>query len=248
MNKKNQKKSYYVGVILAILVLVIIIGVKWYLGSYYRASEEAGQCISENDQSGVSVVENEDGYAFIPDDAKIGFIFYPGGKVESASYAPLMSKLAGNGILCVLLDLNGNLAFLESKAADGVIEKYPQVEDWYIGGHSLGGVVAASYAMKHESEFEGLVLMASYPSSDITKTNLKVLSIYGDQDEVVGADKYAKVKRKMPVDTTEVVVKGGCHAYFGDYGEQSGDGKPTISREEQEDITVQEIVEFVGAE
>lgn len=246
MNKKNQKKPYYVGAILVVLLLVIIIGVKLYLGSYYRASETAWQCISENDQSGVAVVENEDGYAFIPNDANVGFIFYPGGKVESASYAPLMSKLAGNGILCVLLDLNGNLAFLESKAADGMMEKYPQVEEWYIGGHSLGGVVAASYAMKHEDEFEGIVFMASYPSSDISETSLKVLSIYGDQDEVVGADKYVKVKKKQPKSTREVVVKGGCHAYFGDYGEQSGDGEPTISREEQEDITVQEIVDFVG--
>lgn len=77
--------------------------------------------------------------SFSPQEPTVGMIFYPGGKVQCEAYAPLMLACAQRGIFCVLVRMPGNLAVLHPDAADGIPEKYPQIESWYIGGHSLGG-------------------------------------------------------------------------------------------------------------
>jgi pimeloyl-ACP methyl ester carboxylesterase len=74
-----------------------------------------------------------------------------------------MQACAERGILCVLLRMPGNLAVLDENAADGVAADYPEIDRWYIGGHSLGGAMAARYAAARtwgENELEGLVAAA----------------------------------------------------------------------------------------
>jgi len=39
----------------------------------------------------------------------------------------------------------------------------------------------------------------------------------------------------MPADTTWIKIDGGCHAQFGDYGLQPGDGQAKISPQQQWD-------------
>ena len=38
-----------------------------------------------------------------------------------------------------------NIALIWMNAADGIPERFSDIADWYIGGHSLGGAMAASY-------------------------------------------------------------------------------------------------------
>jgi len=71
------------------------------------------------------------------------------------------------------------------------------------------------------------------------------LSIYGTEDLVLNKNKYKENKDNLPTDYVEVVIDGGCHAYFGNYGEQEGDGKSTITVEKQQEITVEMIKNFV---
>lgn len=75
--------------------------------------------------------------------------------------------------------------------------------------------------------------------------NLAVLSVYGTEDGVLKQDSYQKDFANLPADTTEVILNGGCHSYFGDYGMQKGDGSPTISREEQIAQTTDAILDVV---
>ena len=201
----------------------------------------AQECMT-NWTEGIDVYEEENMLVFAPEDANAGFIFYPGGKVAYEAYAPLMSACAENGILCVLVEMPGNLAVLDMNAADGIQERFPSVETWYIGGHSLGGSMAASYAEKHAEAYEGVILLASYSTADLSETGLEVLSIYGTEDKVLNAEKYAEYKVNLPADFTEIIIEGGCHAYFGAYGAQEGDGVPTITREEQTAIAVEMIL------
>ena len=182
---------------------------------------------------------------FKPKDAMEGLIFYPGGKVEYEAYAPLMEALAKEGILCVLVHMPANLAVLDVNAADGIQEDFPQIEEWYIGGHSLGGSMAASYLGKHIDEYEGLILFSSYSTEDLRTSDLDVLSIYGSEDGVLNADKYDSNQVNLPSEFEEFVIEGGCHAYFGSYGKQDGDGKPTITNEEQIRITAEKVKAFM---
>lgn len=240
---KKTKRTALIWTLSLATCLAIIIGVcAVYVGDYYRADIEAISKFTDNH----SVKQNEvsDGVlVFEPDGANIGFIFYPGGKVEYTAYIPLMSTLAEEGVLCILLEMPFNLAVLDMNAADGLTDDYPEIEEWYIGGHSLGGSMAASHLAKNTANFDGLILLGSYSTAEIT---LPVLSVYGSEDNVLNREKYAEYKPNISGSLTEFVIDGGCHAYFGMYGNQDGDGVPSISVDEQISITVNEIINFIN--
>ena len=216
-----------------------------YVSDYYHADETALEAMAYLTDS-VQVEQDGNVTWFVPEDPTAGLIFYPGGKVEHTAYAPLLRACAEQGILCALVRMPGNLAVLDANAADGLQEEYPEVTAWYMAGHSLGGAMAANYAAAHAEDFNGLILLAAYSTKDLAGTTLRVLSVYGSEDGVLNRESYEKNWSNLPADTTEVVLDGGCHAQFGSYGPQDGDGIPSISGEEQVRQTVEAIVAFVG--
>ena len=151
-----------------------------------------------------------------------------------------MNKLAKEGIDTILLEMPFNIAFFDIKAANRVIDKY-KYDNYYIMGHSLGGVVATSINI---DKVKGYILLASYSTNKI-ENEREVLSIYGDKDKVLNMKEYNKNRVNLPLKYKEVVIKGGNHANFGDYGRQKKDGKASISRDKQQSITVKEIKEFL---
>ena len=153
-----------------------------------------------------------------------------------------MQACADQGVLCILVEMPFNLAVLDINAADGIQAQYPQIQDWYIGGHSLGGSMAAAYLEKNADDFEGLILLGSYSTADLSQSGLEVLSIFGSEDKVMNREKYEENKVNRPEGFAEVILVGGCHAYFGMYGPQNGDGTPTISNEDQITMTVEHIL------
>ena len=241
----KRKRKLFIWLTSIILVLAIITtAFAIYVGNYYRADLGAIEAFAP--MSTVSIRTLEDGnMVFEPEGATTALIFYPGGKVEYTAYQPLMAACAERGILCVLVDMPLNLAVFDKNAADGIQEMFPEIENWYIGGHSLGGSMAASYLKKHADEYDGLVLLGAYSTADLSQTELDVLSIYGSEDKVLNMEKYEKNKVNLPHDFTEIVIDGGCHAYFGMYGAQKGDGTPTITNEEQIYITADAIADMI---
>ena len=231
-------------IISSILLIIIVVSII-YINDYYRAEKKALECIN-NPSDGITVTRDKDIIYFQPeDDIKAGIIFYPGGKVEAESYAPLMEAIAQKDIMAILIEMPANLAVLDINAAEGILEKYPDIDKWYMAGHSLGGSMAASYLGSTEDSFDGLILLASYSTEDLSDCDIEVLSIYGDRDSVLNMNKYNSNTCNLPSDYKEIVVEGGCHAYFGCYGLQDGDGKATITNEEQIKITSEEIESFV---
>ena len=193
-------------------------------------------------------MHNGHAQVFEPEDIQAGFIFYPGGLVDHAAYAPLMQALSDRGILCLLTEMPLDLAVLDMKAADGLQALYPQVDRWLIGGHSLGGAMAASYLSKHADAYDGLVLLGAYSTADLSGTDISVLSVYGTEDGVLNREKYAECLKHYPERFDEIVIDGGNHACFGDYGAQKGDGEAAISREEQIRITADAIAAMLAEE
>jgi hypothetical protein len=176
--------------------------------------------------------------------ATTGFIFYPGGLVDPRAYAPAAHAIAAQGYLVVIPPMPFNLAFFDANRASDVILKYPSVRRWAIGGHSLGGVAAAMFVQGHPDLAQALVFWASYPPDSMTDSRVGTLSIYGTKDGSV--DQLAASRNLVPPSTRWVVIQGGNHAQFGYYyGIQSGDGIATISREEQQQQTVDATVEFL---
>lgn len=229
--KEKVKTTKRIAFFLA-AVLLVIIACTIYLGDYYHADTDAVAAYSVD--STVKMRSSESGnLIWEPEQASDGLIFYPGGKVEHTAYIPLMNEIASRGILCVLVEMPFHLAVLDIDAADDIQKDYPQIENWYIGGHSLGGSMAASYLSDCEDSYEGLILLGSYSTEDLLETDLAVLSVYGSEDMVMSREKYEQSKENLPEDFQEIIIDGGCHAYFGMYGPQDGDGTPSITNEEQ---------------
>lgn len=231
--------------IIIVLILSLVGGTVYYINDYYKADEVAVSLIAAP-KTDITITEENGVFTFKPQNAKKGIIFYPGGKVQAESYAPLMQTLAEKGVLSILVTMPGNLAVLDMNAADGLQEKYPEIESWYMSGHSLGGSMASSFIAENSKDFDGIILLASYSTANLSNLGLDVLSIYGTNDGVLNMEKYEECKSNLPEDFKEIVIAGGCHAYFGAYGEQEGDKKATITREEQIEITVKEILQFIN--
>lgn len=231
--------------LLIVLAVLLVVGVGFgiYVSDYYHADLEVIQDLSigvEYDR----MERLEDGsLVFYPAEYDSAVIFYPGGKVEALAYIPLMEHCAQEGVLTVLMPMPFNLAVLAKDAAEEIPELFPEVEDWFMAGHSLGGSMAASFASENTAWVEGLILLAAYSMEDVS--GIPVLSIYGSADRVLNMEKYEKYRSNLPENLTETVIQGGNHAGFGLYGAQKGDGEASISNAEQIAQTAQLIAQFV---
>ncbi len=230
--------------IVCAVALALAVSCGMYVADYYAAEPAAWEAMADTTE--IAVWQKENKTFFAPAEGKTGFLFYPGGKVEAASYAPLMRALAEQDIFCVLVEMPFHLAVLDMDAAEGIPEKFPEVETWYIGGHSLGGSMAASFVSRNTERYEGLVLLASYSTADLTESGLQVLSLYGDQDQVLNLEKYQQYRENLPKDTVEILLEGGNHGGFGSYGHQTGDGESTLPQGLQIQRTAQAMADFFG--
>ncbi len=228
---KNLKKKI---LIVFLSIIVISAGAFFaYSAIYYRAEQSAQKIITDNPD----VVTVTGKYTIFKSNVEsdTALVFYPGGKVEHTAYANLCYNLSQNGINVVLVKMPFNLAVFDTSAAEGAFALLPEVKNWYISGHSLGGAMASSYVSKNTDKVKGLVLLGSYVYGDIG--NVPALTIYGSNDNVLD-------KTKVTGENT-FVIEGGNHAYFGNYGEQKGDGKTEISREEQQGSASESILNFI---
>lgn len=221
---------------LGIILLIAITGFVIWAETPLGPMPEAEAAL----QSDATVqVQTEPWYTFMPTgEAKdTGFIIYPGGRVDPVSYAPTARAIAEAGYPVVLVPMPLNLAvFGVGKAAD-VIEAHPEVTTWAIGGHSLGGAMAANFTVKNPDAVEGLVLWAAYPASsdDLSGFDtLAVSSISATNDGLATPDKIDASRPLLPASTTWLPIQGGNHAQFGWYGPQPRDGQATITREDQQ--------------
>ena len=248
----EKKKFKHKGTIITLsiigaFILAICISFFTYVSIYYKPTEN---CLTYLKDSSESNVKEEKNYIVFSPKKEVtnssGIIFYPGGKVDYRSYAHLLRNLSDNGISSVLIKMPFNLAVFKINAANNKKELLPNVTNWYIGGHSLGGSMASSYLEEHYEEYKGLILLASYSTVDLSShSNLKTLSLLASEDKVLKIDKYKSNISNLP-NLTEYTIEGGNHSYFGDYGVMSNDGTPSITVDEQTEIVKNKIVDFIN--
>lgn len=177
----------------------------------------------------------ENGDYYLEGASNTGIIFYPGAKVEEASYLPMLNRLQERGYSCILVKMPLRFAFLGKNSADEYYDVYPDIKNWYISGHSLGGAMASSYASDNEDQIDGLILLGAYVYGDYNPENS--ITIYGENDLVLDKSEIG--------DVNIYELKGANHAGFGYYGEQKGDGKLAITREEQQETAANLIDAFI---
>lgn len=224
------------------LVLALGLFVWWALTPF---GPDADALAALESADGISATVYADSYTLEPADdaARMGVILYPGARVDYRSYAPLARELASLGYLVVVPRLTLNLAVLDQNRADDVIANHPEIRTWAIGGHSLGGAMAAAYAENHPDTIDALVLLAAYPpeGSDLSDNDLAVVSVFGTRDGLLSQDTFEESAKLLPADTTWVPLDGGNHAQFGSYGAQPGDRPASMSSDDQQWLAATEI-------
>lgn len=214
----------------------------------FPASEAAVAALSSDE--GVTITATSDLITFIPSKpTNTGLIFYPGARVEPRAYAVLMRALAARGTATFIIKLPYDIAFFAQDRATAIIDAHPEIRTWAVSEHSLGGVVASSYAAANTDRVAGLLLYASYPASDLSVTlaNMAVLSISGANDGLATPAKIEQSRPLLPASTQYLAITGGVHAFFGDYGAQPGDGQPTVSRAEAQEAITNASAEILAA-
>jgi len=230
--------------VLLVAIVALIIGFIVWANNALQPMPEALAALQSD--ANVQVSETNGWYVFTPTAAKptTGLIFYPGGKVDARAYAPQMHAIAAEGYLTVITPMPLYLAIFGINKADDVVKAYPDIQHWGIAGHSLGGSMAAQY-ISSSTKVKGLAFWASYPAVDLSKADIKAVSIYGTSDGVAKQESVLGGEKLLPANTPFVAIQGGDHSGFGWYGMQPGDNPATISREDQNAQTVKATVDML---
>lgn len=237
-------------IILAIILLLLLAVGGFVLWASIPAGELMPEAMTALESDEDVIVTQRGWIAFVPHNAppSAGIIFYPGGRVQAEAYAPLARRIAEEGYLATIVYAPLNLAIFDIGAAKSVIENFSAIDIWVVGGHSLGGTVAASFAADNRDSVDGLFFLAAYPSGDALVTaDIPILSLYGTHDGLATVDDILQSESNLPSTTRFVAIEGGNHSQFGYYGLQSGDNEATISHDEQMTQTANALIALLDS-
>ena len=236
MEKRHSIRHKKLWIFLAAVLLVcagLAGAFAWYVSDYYRAENTALEVLAQNNnitvQDNLTVLSPS-----YPTDTAL--IFYPGAKVEAEAYLPLLDQIRQTGVTCILVHMPFNMAIFDWDAAEDILPRFPEIQHWYMAGHSMGGAMASQFASEHPEQLDGLILLGAYIYGDYPDDD--ALTVYGSLNQSV----------EDHIDYTEniVEIQGGNHAQFGNYGPQKGDLPATISAQEQQEQTVAAIEDFIS--
>lgn len=241
------KRRWLPAILIAVPVLALLGMVIWAT----VIPSPMDEAIEALDPGGNLTVETDPWLVFRPEDSNpdVGLVFYPGARVDYRAYAPAARAIAEQGFLVVVPPMPLNLAVLAPNLAADIQSAFPEIHQWAVGGHSLGGAMAAQFAAQNPQKVQGLVLWAAYPpsASDLSDAPLQVVSVYGSLDGLASTGKILASHDLLPDTTRWVEIDGGNHAQFGWYGPQSGDQSATITRPAQQQQAIAATVDLLRA-
>ena len=241
-------------ILLLVLVGLLGYGIAWAQPYVFRPALMLGQDAITDAASAQARVSLDDVGGRVlsikpaDSDGALLFVLYPGGLVRPQAYEWLGRALAEHGVQTVIPEFAADLAVTGKDRADGLIAHYAAGRPVVIGGHSLGGAMAADYAARHADQLSGLILLAAYPPEgvDLTRTSFGSLSLLAEHDQVAAAAKVQAGMTQLSPSSRLEVIPGAVHAFFGRYGPQQGDGVPTVRREQAEEAIIERIVDYLS--
>lgn len=228
-----------------------ILFILWMANSFRARGFD--KSILESD-SKLTVAETSRFISFRPNASSqpVGLIFFPGGMVQPEAYAPMLRTIAEQGYSIFIVKLPFGSAPLKSQEADvinqalEIISANELIQHWFVGGHSRGAAIASRFAYAHGASFDGLILIGtSHPKEqafDLSSTTLTVTKIYATNDGLASPDEVKDNALYLPANTTWVLIEGGNHSQFGYFGKLLFDNPATISREQQQELTIDAIL------
>lgn len=221
-----------------------IVSTLWLVNSF-RTQGVAPKTLQSS--SSVSVQDRVETLEFTPRSprSKTALIFICGSGVTAQAYAPLLRPIADKGYAVFVVKLPYRFAMIEAhkqaavERVNRVIAEHPNISNWVLAGHSLGGALACRVVRTAPRQISALVLIGTtHPKDDnLSGLPLPVTKIYATHDGVAPWEKINANRKLLPPSTLWVEIKGGNHSQFGHYGHQFLDGTATVSRSTQQEIT-----------
>jgi hypothetical protein len=233
--------AWVLGSIAAVVVAVVLGFLVWANVGVMAAEPDALAAVREN--PAVTLTDAGDAWVLAPASgaSDTGLVFIPGAKVDPLAYAATLVGAVEDGTTAVITKPTLNLAFFDFRPLSAFTRHAPEVDEWFVGGHSLGGVRACQLA----EGTDGLVLFGSYCADDLSGSGLAALSIAGSRDGLSTPEKIADAAHLLPDDALFVVIEGGNHAGFGAYGPQAGDLEATVPESEIRTQITEALVPFL---
>ncbi len=243
MKTNKRRLGRIAGIAALVIGLIVVIALAAGIIWANDAAQPMPEALAALQSDARVTITQADWIEFVPTGStpSKGFIFYPGGRVDARAYAPAARALAEKGYLVAITPMPLNLAIIDPERATAVMQAHPEITEWSIGGHSLGGTTAAIYASRHPQAVHSVIFWAAFPpdsNSLADQPKLHVISIYGTLDGLATPARVQASAPLLPADALFAPIEGGNHAQFGWYGPQDGDNPATISREEQQRQTV----------
>jgi len=239
------------GLLVIVVTILLVAGFGLELAVTYFDTPHHGTDASiervEADPS-VEVERLGGGYVMRPAEGEsaIGLVFYPGGRVHPDAYLASLAPLASRANVTIFVPkMPLNLAIFGQGAAGPIVRDHPEVDTWYVGGHSLGGAMACRYAGNNPNRVDGVLLLASYCDRNVSDASLRALSVTGTADRVLNRDRYRATRSNLPADAQFVTIRGMNHSQFGSYTGQRGGAPARIDFDTAHDRLAEVLVSWV---
>lgn len=214
---------------LSSLLVTIIAFLTWF-HIVFPAERDATLEVFSDQSLTVSEVEGSIVLAPVENPGTTGIMFFPGARVDPYSYLYPLSELAATGVTVVVMDPLVNMALFDTRTLAELSSAAPQITEWVLAGHSLGGVRACMLAS--EPSVAGLVLLGSYCASDVTGLDIPILQVLAENDGLIDTEAVTTSASLLPPNSRSITLDGANHASFGTYGPQPGDGESSLTRTE----------------
>lgn len=231
MNKRIRKKKIWM--IAAIVIAVMLLVAAFF---YTPALPEAAEIAKQ--------MKDVDGDLYFYGDSGVGFIIYPGAKADERSYAYIAQQLNAEGHTAVIPNIPLHMSVWGPEQGLEIIEDNPEVEKWFLIGHSLGGLPISQIAAKQPEKLEGIAFVASLMICDLSDTDLSAIRITAEHDGVMPDKMMESNLDYLPENSTSVMIEGANHNQFGAYWHPGFDGKAKITWKEQQDQMISLILDF----
>ena len=246
----------FLGAVVVLFIVACGIGYlglvnSWY-GDFtlkYRANDYA---LSGLQNSDMVRYEEDRWITFTPKEStpQTAFIFYPCAGCDYRAAAPMLRDIAEAGFLTIVTPVPSNYAILGSGIANDIVAAHPEIKNWVLAGHSMGGGGVAMFLRDFPGVMAGAVYWDSYTNEtySINHVDIPVRAIYGDthhnpERPVI----FENAKQFFPPDTEYVPIKGGDHFGFGFYMDEdiACCSTGTISKQDQAAQVVESTIDFL---
>ncbi len=175
----------------------------------------------------------------------LGFVIFSGAKTDERAYAYIAKLLHDKGHTVVIPKQLFHLSMFGTKHGMELMTSDSNIKKWILIGHSLGGMPVSRIAAALPGNLQGIVLLATYASVDLSDLDIGAIRITADHDGIMDNDFMQRFDGNLPRGASNLMLQGANHQGFAAYHSTSGrDGKATIPWQEQNEQTVQLILDY----